>query len=193
MFDTDSDVRAPRGCKRWMSTARNNWFDPMSSISSPKIGIRWYQMWGITHQYLASQGWDGLTSLYSRCLWRSPIQRDHVTMTKYLNTQTLPLPRPPILDTDPLFEATPPEEYDLNSIIPIPKQPLETNLVRVEPLIVSSEYSLSTPAAYELNIWQPSIHGERLAEEFMRAHDEPDVFFYPFPYGRPYSEGFKPF
>ncbi|KAG8728220.1 hypothetical protein FRC11_011571 [Ceratobasidium sp. 423] len=89
-------------------------------------------------------------------------------MPTYLNTTTLPPPRPPVLDTDPLFENTPPEEYDLNSIIPVPKKPLETDLVRVEPLI-------------------PSIHGEQLAEEFMKPHDDPDVFFYPFPYGKPYT------
>ncbi|KAG8796388.1 hypothetical protein FRC12_024564 [Ceratobasidium sp. 428] len=93
-------------------------------------------------------------------------------MTNYLNSQTLPPPRPPIKDTDPLFENTPAEEYDLNSIIPIPKKPLETSLVRVEPLI-------------------PSVHGERLAEEFMQDREgDPDVFFYPFPYGKPYSELF---
>ncbi|KAG9077024.1 hypothetical protein FS749_011134 [Ceratobasidium sp. UAMH 11750] len=89
-------------------------------------------------------------------------------MTKYLNSQILPLPRPPIKDTDPLFENAPAEEYDLNSIIPVPSDILETALVRVEPLI-------------------PSIHGERLAEEFMKSHDNHDVFFYPFPYGKPYT------
>ncbi|KAG8717518.1 hypothetical protein FRC08_007289, partial [Ceratobasidium sp. 394] len=89
-------------------------------------------------------------------------------MTKYLNSQILPLPRPPIKDTDPLFENTPPEEYDLNSIIPVPSNILETALVRVEPLI-------------------PSIHGERLAEELMKSDENADVFFYPFPYGRPYT------
>ncbi|KAG9126240.1 hypothetical protein FRC07_004294 [Ceratobasidium sp. 392] len=81
-------------------------------------------------------------------------------MINYLNSQTLPLPRPPIKDFDPL---------QLEQHFPVPKKPLETDLVRVEPLI-------------------PSIHGERLAEEFMKGHDDPDVFFYPFPYGKPYSK-----
>ncbi|KAG8734694.1 hypothetical protein FRC10_011532 [Ceratobasidium sp. 414] len=89
-------------------------------------------------------------------------------MIKYLNSQTLPPSHLPVKDTEPLFENTPPEEYDLNSIIPVPINPLETVLVRVEPLI-------------------PSIHGKRLAEEFMKRHGGPDVFFYPFPYGRPYT------
>ncbi|KAG8794540.1 hypothetical protein FRC12_023749 [Ceratobasidium sp. 428] len=90
-------------------------------------------------------------------------------MTNYLNSQTLPPARPPIANNDPLFETTPPAEYDLNSIIPVPSRPLETELVLVEPLI-------------------PSVHGESLAKEFMTGHSDPDVFFYPFPYGRPYSE-----
>ncbi|QRW14191.1 GNAT family acetyltransferase [Ceratobasidium sp. AG-Ba] len=89
-------------------------------------------------------------------------------MSNYLNSQTLPAARPPVKDTDPLFESTLVEEYDVNSIIPVPQGKLETSLTRVEPLI-------------------PSIHGEQLAEEFMKGHDDPDVFFYPFPYGRPYT------
>ncbi|KAG9121866.1 hypothetical protein FRC07_002000 [Ceratobasidium sp. 392] len=55
--------------------------------------------------------------------------------TTYLNSQTLPSARPPIKDTDPLFKNTPAEGYDLNSIIPVPINPLEAELVRVEPLI----------------------------------------------------------
>lgn len=67
----------------------------------------------------------------------------------YLNSQRL-VPRPvPALDN--LHEFTPVEDYDLNSVLPVPKGPLETALVIVQPFVVcdvelSGTYIDSCPA-----------------------------------------------
>lgn len=76
----------------------------------------------------------------------------------------------PVLPTDDLHEATPVAEYDLNSAVPAPPGPLTTDLVTVEPLV-------------------PLLHADGLAAAFSAAPpaDDPDVWFYPFPSGRPYG------
>jgi hypothetical protein len=56
----------------------------------------------------------------------------------YRNNQVY-APRSNVTVEDDLYETTPVHNYDLNSILPAPSRRLETNLVAVEPLIVSSE------------------------------------------------------
>ncbi|GJE91545.1 GNAT family N-acetyltransferase [Phanerochaete sordida] len=79
-------------------------------------------------------------------------------------------PSVPVLPTDDLHETTPVAEYDLNSVIPPPPAPLKTDLVLLEPLV-------------------PALHGDALAAALSAepAGDDPDVWFYPFPSGRPYK------
>lgn len=99
----------------------------------------------------------------------------------------VPPTAPPLLTEDTeLWEDAPPTEYDINSSIPLPRQQLETEKVRLEPLIVSSPpNSLKT----RLISLKPSLHGKALAEAFMtppsqeQAHG--DFSFYPFPNGKP--------
>ncbi|KAJ6577920.1 hypothetical protein B0H19DRAFT_1121819 [Mycena capillaripes] len=85
----------------------------------------------------------------------------------YFNSQKL-VPRPvPLLDN--LHEFTPREEYDLNSVLPAPKGPLETALVTVEPFI-------------------PSLHAEDLSSAFCAPpSNDPDIWFYPYPKGNPFE------
>ncbi len=52
---------------------------------------------------------------------------------QYLNTYR---PAPPPAAFVELHENTPVQAYDLNSVLPIPHSPLETEKLRIEPLIV---------------------------------------------------------
>lgn len=55
----------------------------------------------------------------------------------WLNSYTPPATVAPVTADSELHEHTPPERYDLNSIIPIPQNLLETEQLRLEPLVVS--------------------------------------------------------
>ncbi|KAF7375456.1 Gnat family [Mycena sanguinolenta] len=85
----------------------------------------------------------------------------------YLNTQKLVPRLVPTLNN--LHEFTPVEEYDLNSVLPAPKAPLETTLVIVEPFI-------------------PLKHAESLSHAFCSLPGgDPDIWFYPYPKGKPFE------
>ncbi|KAF9014729.1 acyl-CoA N-acyltransferase [Hymenopellis radicata] len=85
---------------------------------------------------------------------------------QYLNTyRPAPLPAPFV----ELHENTPVQEYDLNSVLPVPQSPLETEKLRIEPLI-------------------PILHAQELSDAFMKpSQNVDDVWFYPFPNGKPYE------
>ncbi|GLB41558.1 hypothetical protein LshimejAT787_1001580 [Lyophyllum shimeji] len=78
--------------------------------------------------------------------------------------------RPDVTINDDLHEFTPVDEYDLNSFLPPPKNPLRTERVALEPLI-------------------PLLHADSLFEAFSAppGQSDPDVFFYPLPKGRPHA------
>lgn len=61
----------------------------------------------------------------------------HEMQLLYCNSQVHAPPSNPTVE-DNLYENTPVHEYDLNSILPAPNEPLRTELVALEPLIVSS-------------------------------------------------------
>ncbi|RDB18454.1 hypothetical protein Hypma_000269 [Hypsizygus marmoreus] len=90
-------------------------------------------------------------------------------MPAYCNSQVF-APHPSVTINDDLHENTPASEYDLNSFLPPPSEPLHTNLVRVEPLI-------------------PILHADDLHRAFSASPEKqnPDAYFYPFPKGRPYK------
>ncbi|KAK1219709.1 hypothetical protein PQX77_017570 [Marasmius sp. AFHP31] len=78
-------------------------------------------------------------------------------------------PIQPVTPESELYENTPPSSYDLNSFLPVPEAPLETKLLRLEPLI-------------------PSLHADALSDAFMAKTDDPDdVWYYPYPEGKPYK------
>ncbi|EKM52150.1 uncharacterized protein PHACADRAFT_262662 [Phanerochaete carnosa HHB-10118-sp] len=79
-------------------------------------------------------------------------------------------PSAPIQPTDDLHEKTPVADYDLNSLVPPPPEPLTTDLVTLEPLV-------------------PVLHADALAAALSAEPlaNDPDVWFYPFPSGRPYK------
>lgn len=52
-------------------------------------------------------------------------------MRWYNSLANPPPPRPVVGDDDNLFENTPPEEYDINSYIPVPPKPLEDWMIRL--------------------------------------------------------------
>ncbi|KAJ7921390.1 hypothetical protein B0H13DRAFT_1985300 [Mycena leptocephala] len=85
----------------------------------------------------------------------------------YLNSQRL-VPRP-VPELDNLHEFTPVEDYDLNSVLPAPKGPLETALVIVQPFV-------------------PVLHGDELSRAFCALPSgDPDIWFYPYPKGKPFE------
>ncbi|KAJ7314606.1 acyl-CoA N-acyltransferase [Mycena albidolilacea] len=85
----------------------------------------------------------------------------------YLNSQKLVPRLAPALDN--LHEFTSVEEYDVNSVLPAPKGPLETALVTVEPFI-------------------PSLHVDSLSRAFCEPPTgDPDIWFYPYPKGKPFE------
>ncbi|KAJ6477657.1 tryptophan synthase beta subunit-like PLP-dependent enzyme, partial [Mycena sanguinolenta] len=85
----------------------------------------------------------------------------------YLNSQKL-VPRP-VPTLNDLHEFTPVEEYDLNSVLPPPKAPLETTLVIVEPFI-------------------PLLHADSLSRAFCcPPSGDRDIWFYPYPKGKPFE------
>ncbi|KAL0578877.1 hypothetical protein V5O48_003110 [Marasmius crinis-equi] len=75
----------------------------------------------------------------------------------------------PVTPESELYEKTTPSAYDLNSFLPIPTTPLETELLRLEPLV-------------------PALHADALSDAFMTATNDPDdVWYYPYPTGKPYG------
>jgi len=107
--------------------------------------------------------------------------------TLYLNKYQPPSALDPINENSELFEHTSPENYDLNSFLPIPNPTLGTKRVTLQPLVVSAD-QISTFACFNLRL-QPSLHADALSDAFSApATDPDDVWFYPFPLGRPYSK-----
>ncbi|KAF7335534.1 Efflux pump FUS6 [Mycena venus] len=73
------------------------------------------------------------------------------------------------MGTHNLHEFTSANEYDLNSFLPVPKGPLETALVTVEPFV-------------------PLLHADALSRAFCAPPSgDPDIWFYPYPKGKPFE------
>ncbi|KAF5379534.1 hypothetical protein D9615_006543 [Tricholomella constricta] len=88
----------------------------------------------------------------------------------YYNSQKQIPTRPTVTINDDLHEFTPVHEYDLNSYLPSPPDPLRSDLVALEPLI-------------------PLLHADSLFKAFSTPPEKEDLdaFFYPFPKGRPHE------
>ncbi|KAG8927951.1 hypothetical protein FRC02_007570 [Tulasnella sp. 418] len=84
---------------------------------------------------------------------------------RFFSSLTWPPIRSIPTEDDELFENIPPEQYDLNTVIPVPQKTLETHLVRIEPMV-------------------PSLHGDALHRAFSTPGADP--LFYPA--GKPYTE-----
>lgn len=104
----------------------------------------------------------------------------------YHNSQVY-APRADVTAEDDLHENTPVEDYDINSILPVPETPLRTDRVALEPLIVGFFSSLDYPV---FDPPQPLLHAESLFNALSTApkDSDPDVWFYPFPKGRPHGK-----